>query len=531
MSMRRVALVLTVLLTAGLLWVGLSRDQSDSTISFDPDSDAPGHRAASVQTQTEVSAKTHQERSESGKGDARALNESVDREERPGGERRRSKPARSQPRGLTIKGRVVTSTRVACPAAEIWWSKQPLKERRAERLTKSDMSGRFVVHDAPIGARIYARKRGHSPSLCFSVVATQQEGVELILGPAGCDLEIVVVDEVGTLLDDVTATELRRIKPMRFGSGVRWTPMPLIATSDAHGIVRFEGLAAGKFELSLTGHGIARRDVSFELRAGRRRERVIVHSSGGVRGVLREHNGAPIAKASIACAGKRTRSDEKGRFELVDLPAGEHTVSVRDSHSLLVRKKLRIRGRRSIDWSPRIDVRPVFHLRFKTPDGKPLPKSEVRLVDPKQRRVVAFYQLRAGAELRLRRARHRRLDAWISTHSAAIFDGVFRGVRANEKAQELRLDSARWPPGKLRVPGEWGGTRLVFVAKTADRQLRRIGFGRKTHSVAAGGETLTLPVGDFVIHARIGPSGSKRKEIGSFRIERDSVVDLPPPKR
>ena len=430
----------------------------------------------------------------------------------------------------TLRGRVLTDRGMACAGAEIWWMQNPLKERRAELVGRSDASGRFAIDNAKQGARIFARKRGHSPSLCYSVVADTPATVDLVLGPSGCDLEIALVDELGSALTGITVTELRTIRPAKHEGSMRWTATPAIAVSDERGIVRLDGLATGKFDASVTGKSIARRDLSFDLVAGRRRERVVIVSSGGLSGVLREHNGTAIAHAVVACAGQRTRTDEFGRYELSQVPAGEHVISVRDKHSLLARKRLRIRGRQITNWSPHLDVRPVLHLRFLTPEGKPLPKSEVRLVDRGRRRVVAFFQLAKGQDLRLRRAPVRSVSAWISTHSAAIFDGVFDGLRPSAKRQELRIDAARWPPGRLRIPQEWSGARLVVESKSMEPALRRIGFGRKTALVPAGGETMGMPVGNFVLRMRSGPSGSTRNDLGEIRITPGGLAEVPAPK-
>lgn len=189
--------------------------------------------------------------------------------------------------------------------------------RPLERVGVSAADGTFVFSEVPAGLRLRLEAQGGAGRFTRVVEAADRE-LRVVLAPGG-SVEARVVDVRGQRVSGVAA----RLE----GASER------VGVSDDEGVVRFEELAPGDYELvaERTDHCPARAHLSVD--EGRVSEVTLVtRPAGFLRGEVVDVLGDPVPDADVrvegeALEGLSTRTDARGGFR-VQVPVGLSLVAV-----------------------------------------------------------------------------------------------------------------------------------------------------------------------------------------------------------
>jgi protocatechuate 3,4-dioxygenase beta subunit len=182
-------------------------------------------------------------------------------------------------------------------------------------------------------------------------LAAQAEGassdvlpVDLEAAPAAIGLEVRLARRgriAGTVKtaagEPVAEAEVLAVPDVWAGASVAEAELrgPATAQSDGAGAFVLQGLPEGAaFRLWAAAEGVQRRErlrAGVSARTGDEDVRLVVEEPGSLRGQVQSGDGAPVTRFSVVLdfPPGQPVEDAQGRFLLPDVPAGEHTVSVR----------------------------------------------------------------------------------------------------------------------------------------------------------------------------------------------------------
>jgi len=259
--------------------------------------------------------------------------------------------------GLSLAGRVVDDAGAPVPDFRVSAEPvEPVAKPGAEEINgwDRDMEGSFRIDGLEPGVwKLVAHSRGYADSEPLRVTLPTTRRVELVL-PRGARVSGMVVDARGAPVAEAEVTLERE----GVGDGRVMT--------DEHGVFLLSGAHAGSGTLRARGPGgTPSPPVLVKLVRGEELDGLVLRLDPGARleGEVVGSAGEPLVgvrvQVSHAASGhlEYASSDEAGRFELVDLPAGALSVFARTPEGVHLRAQVEIAPGESA------------HVRLSTPEG------------------------------------------------------------------------------------------------------------------------------------------------------------------
>ncbi|MBL8750549.1 MAG: sigma-70 family RNA polymerase sigma factor [Planctomycetes bacterium] len=242
--------------------------------------------------------------------------------------------------GSVVRGRVVDGDGVAVTGATVWLSDDSSGPWRGNDVVTTDSAGRFELQHVPDGAFVAVRHAEFVGSGAVRFAASARIGeVELVLGPRGGAVDVVVLDPCGAPCADalVFVGESMDIAPFVLADGAApWRLPPVERRTGVDGTMRCGALAPGRHPLFVRAAGRAPYTGSVEVVPGGRARHVAhLQRSGGVTGRVVDAKGTPVADAQVVfrgddmASGIDVRSSPGGAFRFECVPSGQGQVAAR----------------------------------------------------------------------------------------------------------------------------------------------------------------------------------------------------------
>lgn len=311
--------------------------------------------------------------------------------------------------GRAVVGRVRDIDGRGLAGARIWMTYSGRGALGGHVVGRSGPEGRFELEAVPLGRSIGALKAGRSPAPLFDLddadPSQRPIRVELRFERRGGGLRGRVLDPQGAAVEDAVVCLGAMPEPFAQRTGVSgfsaqaaWTP--LHARTDAAGEYRIAGVVPGAQPLVVHKAGFATARTEVQIVAGVESVRDLRLDRGfTVSGQVSDAEGQPLAgavvrafewafKDSYVQLGQfdyadvfpypRVLTDEKGRYRLDNLPAGEALLFAgrpnRMGKKALAYAKTSLTGAEGqiLEWSPRVTGGLQLTGRCFYRDGKPM---------------------------------------------------------------------------------------------------------------------------------------------------------------
>ncbi len=191
----------------------------------------------------------------------------------------------------------------------------------------SDNQGRWEVAAFPDNAELQTRLVFDHPDFIGPTIVEQVQSVMTVQLPQSASIRGTVTDDQSRPIPGAT---------VRFADFVWATHVPS-ATTDANGRYEIKGCWPGQASLTVQADDFAAQSMlAVASLEGSDEQDFQLQPSAGFSGRLVDSDGQPVAGAIVRCGrwnGRRnlrwqTRSDEAGRFEWSDAPAGEFSFEI-----------------------------------------------------------------------------------------------------------------------------------------------------------------------------------------------------------